>query len=91
MFLKIMIVMFSLLINCNAVPANTAVVYDLDYTNNEIIVMDVDGNLWSIAEIEEWEIGDLMSIEFNDMGTEMVEDDEIVSFEWMGQNVFDFK
>lgn len=57
----------------------TAVVTDLDYDNDLVIITDWAGFDWVMEGIEDWQVGDLVSLLMYDCGTpDTIFDDEIV-------------
>lgn len=59
--------------------ALTTKVIKLDYEQDVIYCEDGNGNVWSFYGTEDWDIGDTTSLCMNDMGTEQIYDDEIIS------------
>lgn len=62
----------------------TAMVFELDEENDLVIIEDFNGNLWDFEGIEEWMIGNICSVIMDDIGTETIFDDEIVSVRYDG-------
>lgn len=57
----------------------TVTVYEVHPLNEFVILEDESGNLWMIdPENEEFKVKEVCSVLFNSMGTEDIEDDEIV-------------
>lgn len=57
----------------------TAVVTDLDYDNDLVIITDWAGLDWMMEGIEDWQVGDLVSLLMYDCGTpDTIFDDKIV-------------
>lgn len=57
----------------------TAVVTDLDYDNDLVIITDLAGLDWVMEGIEDWQVGDLVSLLMYDNNTpDTIFDDEIV-------------
>lgn len=67
----------------NYYPKTTEVVA-LDHENDLVILEDFNGFRWSFAGIEDWEIGDIASLIMDNMGTEIIFDDEIISVQYSG-------
>ena len=63
---------------------DTAVVTNVDYENDIIEVTGFNGNCWTFEGVEDWYEGDLCSIIFCDMGTEVVTDDIIIETKYSG-------
>lgn len=68
--------------------ANTAVVTEIDYTNNLVTVEDSAGNTWQFTETEDWEFSDTCSILMDSKGTSSVSDDEIIQVTYCAFEVF---
>lgn len=64
--------------------AKTAIVYDLDYENDIVYISDSNGNAWSFTGIEDYELGDYVSIIMYDNDTPNIYDDIIVSVRYSG-------
>ena len=64
--------------------AQTTVVVELDRENDEVICVDFNGEEWVFIGIEDWMVGDYASMVMDDMGTELIFDDEIVSVRYDG-------
>jgi len=54
------------------------VVYEFSHETDEVIVETKTGNLYAFYGIEDWEINDRCVLLMDDMGTESIEDDEII-------------
>lgn len=54
------------------------VVYEFVPAEDEVVVEDSQGNLYAFYGIEDWEINDRCVLLMDDMGTESIEDDEII-------------
>ena len=59
--------------------ALTAQIVETNRTQDVVTVKDSTGNLWEFYGVEDWEIGDCASMIMDDMGTDRIYDDEIVS------------
>ena len=64
--------------------AETAVVTEIDYSTDEVVVECFNGNLFSFYGTDDWAEGDICSMLMNDNGTPTVTDDEIVSVKYSG-------
>ena len=62
--------------------ALTAQVVKIDRAQDIVTVEDSVGNLWEFYGAEDWEIGDCASMVMDDMGTDRIYDDEIVSAQY---------
>lgn len=63
----------------DSVYAKLAVVIDLDPVFDYVFVSDWNGDIWVLDGIEDWCIGDYVSMVMYDNGTEEIWDDEILS------------
>ena len=63
----------------------TAKVYAIDRDSDIVTVIDSVGFLWEFYGVEDWEIGDLVSLLMFDNGTESIFDDEIIKAYYCGQ------
>jgi len=91
--MKKMLACFALLvlvITCGSIEAHAelypscGVVVEIDYTNNIITVEDFNGNLWGYEGIEDFFIGDIVAMIFDDMRSEIIYDDCILSIRYCG-------
>lgn len=82
----IVILTFALTIgvSCADIYPMTAIVRELDYTNNLVICEDFNGNEWIFEGIEDWDIDDIASMIMSDMSTLTIEDDEIIMIRYSG-------
>ena len=62
----------------------TAVIVELCEEDDLVIAEDANGQNWCFSGIEDWCIGDLASMIMDDMGTEIIYDDEIVDAYYSG-------
>ena len=60
------------------------VVTDLDYENDLVIFEDCNQDLWIFEGIEDWDIGDIGALLMDDMETESIYDDMILSARYAG-------
>lgn len=67
--------------------ANTAVITGFDYARDIVICEDSAGRVWEFYEIDDWEIGDCVSLLLNNVGTQFVTDDIIVSARYSGFHI----
>lgn len=63
--------------------ANVGIITRLDEDENLIFVEDCLGFVWCFEGIEDWDIGDMVAMVFDDMGTELIFDDEIISMRYI--------
>ncbi len=69
--------------------AKTAVVIELDYDSDTVVLSDGAENLWAFYGIEDWQIDDFASMLMDDNGTpDTIYDDIIVEVTYAG--TFDF-
>lgn len=59
--------------------ALTTVVVNVDYDNDVVTVEDFNGFLWEFEGCEDWYEGDCCAMVMDDMGTDFIFDDEILS------------
>ena len=59
--------------------ALSTTVTDVDYESNTVTVTDHNGNEWQFSGCEDWMTGDGCALVMDDMGTEIIYDDEIVN------------
>ena len=59
--------------------ALTTVVVNVDYNNDVVTVEDFNGFLWEFEGCEDWYEGDCCAMVMDDMGTDLIFDDEILS------------
>ena len=64
--------------------ANTACVVAVSPGTDTVVVEDFSGNLWAFYGVEDWQIGDCVSLVMDDAGTEEIYDDEILSVRYSG-------
>ena len=62
----------------------TAVIVELCEEDDLVIVEDANGQSWCFTGIVDWYVGDLVSMLMDDMGTEIIYDDEIVDTYYSG-------
>lgn len=69
-------------ITTESIYAMTTKVVDIDKESDIVTVKDSTGNLWEFYGVEDWEIGDCASMVMNNMGTDSIYDDEIISAQY---------
>lgn len=62
----------------------TTVVVDVSKANDKVTCQDCNGNLWQFEGVEDWCVNDIATFIMDDMGTEEINDDEIVSVRYNG-------
>lgn len=70
-------------INSEMYP-NTAMVYETDEQSNMVFCKDYNGYIWTFKGIEDWEVGDIVSMIMYTNRTEHITDDEIVKMKYSG-------
>ena len=63
----------------------TAVVTALEYDTDSVVVTDAVGYVWAFYGIENYEVGDMVSLIMNDNGTETITDDSVVDALYGGE------
>lgn len=64
-------------------PMTAIIVHTSTYTDT-VTVKDFNGNLWQFKGVEDYEVGDIVSLIMNDKGTEKIFDDEIIKAQYDG-------
>ena len=59
--------------------ALSTTVTDVDYKTDVVTVTDHNGNEWQFSGCEDWMTGDGCALVMDDMGTEIIYDDEIMN------------
>lgn len=59
-------------------------VFAIDTVHNVVFFVDGAGISWSFKGVEDWHNGDYVSCIMNDMGTESIYDDQIISIRYGG-------
>lgn len=67
--------------------AKTAIVYEIDRDADVVVVEDATGNLWEFEGVEDYEIGDFVSMVMDDNDTTSIYDDVIVVSQYSGYSV----
>lgn len=62
----------------------TVIIREIDHMNDLVICEDYNGNEWIFEGVEDWDVDDIVSMIMNDMGTETIEDDEIIMMRYSG-------
>lgn len=62
----------------------TMIVVELDNQHDIVICEDFNGNQWAFEGIEDWCIGDIVSMIMDDMGTESIYNDTIIMVRYSG-------
>lgn len=90
--LVILAVMMIACVTCEAettheLYALTTVVVNVDYDNDIVTVEDFNGFLWEFYGCEDWYEGDCCSMVMDNMGTDLIFDDEILSARYNAWNL----
>lgn len=62
----------------------TAIVMEFDYDNDLVTCIDGADNFWSFHGIDDWHMGDFVSMIMSDNGTPTIYDDIILQTEYAG-------
>ena len=83
-----MVIIMALILSIGVAYADiyptTVIIREIDYLNDLVICEDYNGNEWIFEGVEDWDIDDMVSMIMNDMGTEEIEDDEIIMMRYSG-------
>ena len=60
------------------------IVRNVDHFADMIYIVTFDGQEWAYEGAEDWAIGDIIAMLMDDMGTELIYDDEIVTVNYLG-------
>ena len=60
------------------------VVYKIDRVTDTLTLIDFNGWMWDVCGVEDFEIGDVVGATMDDMGTEIIYDDEIQYIRYCG-------
>ena len=86
--MMILVVMMVALCGCTSTNgkeyAQMTVVVEVNREADEVVCKDFNGMLWVFTGCEDWAEGDIAAMIMNDMGTELIFDDEIVSVKYDG-------
>lgn len=77
-------IIISLSFIVNHLHSRVAMVTEINEEENLITVTCANGNMFQFTDIEDWMCGDLCSMIMYDKGTEIVEDDIIISSRYGG-------
>lgn len=69
--------------NTNLYPL-CGVVVEVNHFSNTVTIRDFTGNLWSFYGAEDWACGDIAACIMDDMNTEIIYDDMIISVRYCG-------
>lgn len=59
-------------------------VVEVNREEDTVTVMDAAGNLWTFAQADDWQVGDLAALLMDGHNTENITDDEIISVRYAG-------
>lgn len=65
----------------------TVIVVELDEENDMVITEDAVGFIWEFYGVEDFEVGDMVSLLMFDCGTELIFDDEVIDAVFSGYTV----
>lgn len=68
----------------NGLYPTAGIVHNVDYFADMIYIVTFDGQEWAYEGAEDWAIGDIIAMLMDDMGTELIYDDEIVAVNYLG-------
>lgn len=74
----------------NQLYAKVAIVTNVDYASDIVILEDATGNLWTLNECDDWQKGDCVALILNTNNTEKIYDDYIVSARYSSFNTTGF-
>lgn len=77
------------LLTMTAVRAETYpavfVVHEIDRTTDTMTLIDFNGWMWDVCGAEDFETGDVVGAIMDDMGTEIIYDDEVQCIRYCGR------
>lgn len=83
-----MVLMLVVLLTMTAAKAETYpkvfVVHEIDRVTDTMTLVDFNGWLWDVYGVEDYEIGDVVGAIVDDVGTEVIYDDEIQCIRYCG-------
>lgn len=62
----------------------TTVVVEISEPNDTVTCRDFNGNLWQFHGVEDWAVGDVASLLMDDAGTQLINDDKVLSAKYDG-------
>ena len=70
---------------------STGIIVEIDEDNNTFLVEDYNGQLWEVEGIEDFLLGDVVSMLMYSFGTQKVVDDEVIVVHASGWNMYDIQ
>lgn len=70
--------------NFNNFYGLTTVVVNVSKANDKVTCQDCNGNLWQFEGVEDWCVNDIATFIMDNMGTEEINDDKIISVRYNG-------
>ena len=68
----------------NGLYPTAGIVRNVDHFADVIYIVTFDGQEWAYEGAEDWAVGDIIAMLMDDMGTELIYDDEIVAVNYLG-------
>lgn len=68
----------------NGLYPTAGIVRNVDHFADMIYIVTFDGQEWAYEGAEDWAVGDIIAMLMDDMGTELIYDDEIVAVNYLG-------
>lgn len=75
---------FSGRIEADRVYPLATVVTAIDESEDVVTVTDFNGDEWEFAGAEDWIVGDICALTMDNMGTDLIIDDEIINCKYCG-------
>lgn len=60
------------------------VVHEIDRSADTLTLIDYNGWMWDVYGVEDFEVGDVVGAIMDDMGTDLIYDDEVQSIRYCG-------
>lgn len=60
------------------------IVCNVDHLADMVYIVTFDGQEWAYGGAEDWAVGDIIAMVMDNMGTELIYDDEIVAVNYLG-------
>lgn len=61
------------------------VVHEINRSTDTLTLIDYNGWMWDVYGVEDFEVGDVVGVIMDDVGTEIIYDDEVQSVRYCGQ------
>ena len=72
------------LVELDTIYPRTAIVTEINYETDTVVVTDNVGYMWEFTEVDDWCLGDIASMIMDTKGTESITDDVILSVRYNG-------